>query len=257
MRGPLTASTTVLLVGCLVLSGCASAADEGPALGPARVFEGDSTERLSWLALPLDSELWIEPGDVVVRRAEAGAERVRLQVVVRALRHDGGVVQWLPAAAEGAAAGEGGRSITLGAEEVATPLAPARLGPLQVRHLAALEVLVALLPVDVHGPVSAHAYVGAARVEATPAPSRSSEGALGRIAAAARDAGATALLAGRLPLAPEPEAAPGVTSRALRWTAAGAAGTATLHLGLRTELSDHTHPDAPAGGVQRPRADAP
>ncbi len=241
-----------LWLACPVGAGCGSRAEPTSALPLAQLQDAGSAAPLSELSFAADAELWLEPRELIVRHpplSGEGGERGRVQVVMRVRRHDGGVLQWLPSAADGSATGEGGRPIQLGGVAQSIQLAPARLGPLRASRVAALEIGVALLPREGDADEDRQAtFVGAAAVERYPLAGTAEPAGAAAFARASElvaSHGGTALLALQVPVIARPGA--GSSSRR-RLVAAARAGSVEVALtfDLRAEVEDHA-PSAPAG----------
>lgn len=143
-------------------SGCM--ASQGLSTGTLKALEGQGkvstlvpVERLE---LPLEAELFIAPVAWIGAKSLARSSPRRLQIVVRALREDGGVHQWF-LGTDGRAT-EGERGFQLRPEErTRTRFGGADYGPLRVASLEALEFAVAEVPVE---PVQGPGFVGLARL---------------------------------------------------------------------------------------------
>ena len=200
-------------------------------LGPAWAFTalGDDASKqelvgVTELALPGHGEVflwprWVQlaprggPGDGTEPEVELGR---RLQVVVRAVRSDGGVWQWLVGGQRDAPPGEGARRLDVEAG-TRLELGGARLGPMRAGSLVAIEVIVSTLP---DPPEGGAGWVGGAALPR--APEIGSSGPAERRSAdavVAADGGRLALAA-RLPLIMAGDALPGGHLKRLVFVAA-------------------------------------
>ncbi len=193
-----------------VSCGSSSCASSPPHLGPAWAFSALGTDSarqelvgVDELELPAQGEVhllprWVQlaPRSGPGAGTDAGGAPQRLQVVVRAVRADGGVWQWLVGGQRDAPAGEGARRLDV-ESGTRLELGGARLGPMSVGSLVALEVIVSTLP---DPPARQARWVGGAAL--TRAPQIGEAGPAERRAADAVVAadGAVLVLAARLAL---------------------------------------------------------
>jgi hypothetical protein len=188
-------------------------------LGPASAYvDGDPADRLD---LGGRGELYLQPRLLVTGYdpGEFPIEDLRLQVVVRAIRVDGGVMSWAVGADGDAPRSEGGRRWRperhRGLDGIS--LEGARLGPFPVDEIKALEVLAAWR----RGPPRESPREQGVRALG-PAPGLGDPP--GRWAAAGREIqalGAVPLLAVRVPCTKERARGPGVHTLRLTLVAPG------------------------------------
>jgi hypothetical protein len=186
MMGP--AGWRGLFLGCccvfvmLSATGCAFSGTLNPNAGQAHLWVLEGTplpgrEPLpaSGLSLPESGELRILPRWLAVSAASHGEPQAttghrsysRLQFLFRVIRRDGSVMQWIPIAHRHAPLGEGGHQLdsTIHVRGGLIGLEPAKLGPIQVSQVAAIEVLANFLPPPEGNPLL---YRGAAAIVRAP-----------------------------------------------------------------------------------------
>ena len=101
-------------------------------------------------------QLWLQ-GDSLVARAHEG--RLRLQVIVRVIRADGGVIQWFVGARRDAPTSEGGFEVALEGDKATVDFGGMRLGPVRAADVIGLQLFVTLMPRE---PIQTVHFVGAA-----------------------------------------------------------------------------------------------
>ena len=202
-----------------LLAGCAAATLPALPLGPASAYvDGDPVERLD---LGGRGELYVQPRLLATGYdpGQIPPENLRLQVIVRAIRVDGGVMSWAVGADGDAPLSEGGRRWRPERHRglYGVSLEGARLGPFPVDEIKALEVLAAWR----RGPPrESPREQGVRALGAAPGlgdPPR-------RWAAAGREIqglGAAPLLAARVPLTRERARGPGIHTLRLTLVAPG------------------------------------
>jgi hypothetical protein len=138
----------VVMVG---LTGCAGSATHGLASGTLRLLGWEGTAPhavlVDRLELPEDGELVIAPTLLKIAEAPKDGTPVRVQFLLRAVRSDGGIQQWLVGADGRASSGERGFQLAQ-QSSVRASFGGADYGPVRVASLVRLEVAIAQVPTE-------------------------------------------------------------------------------------------------------------
>ena len=151
------------------------------------------------LELPRDGELVMKPVRLRVHARHTNGDRpLRVQLLLRGIRHDGGVLQWFVGADGRAPVGERGFQLGSAGAREAT-FGRADYGPVRVESLTALQVAVAVVPVE---PEDNATFMGLGATLALNADHDA-------LSAAVEQDGATLLMAYQLPVKLADDVAPG------------------------------------------------
>lgn len=195
------------LITWLLATGCgahSAALFESQVLRSLAVGEGTtSLVGIETLELPRDGELVLKPRLLSLDASSLTDEvPVRAQIVLRGLRHDGGVYQWFVGADGRAPAGEKAFELS-SARASRDGFGGADYGPVRIDALASLAVSVALVP---NRPRDSARFMGGGALQTAGAAGDASTATLHR---AVEVDEAVLVVASRVPVEPRAEVAPG------------------------------------------------